>query len=108
MKIIYSNFIPVNGFKAINIFGIVFAREQYFPLDYRTINHESIHTRQMLELFIVGFYIWYFFEWIIKLIIYKDIYDAYSNIGFEREAYNNDIEVHYLKKRKMYNFIRYL
>lgn len=108
MKIIYSNYIPVKAFRAINIIGIVIARKQHFPLDDRTINHESIHTSQMLELFIVGFYIWYIFEWIIKLIIYKDRYAAYRNIGFEREAYDNDIDMHYLKKRKLYAFFRYL
>ncbi|MDD4698286.1 MAG: hypothetical protein PHR52_12220 [Fermentimonas sp.] len=108
MKIIYSNYLPFNGFRAINLLGIVFAGKQYFPLDKRTINHESIHSRQMLELFIVGFYIWYIFEWVLKLIIYKNRYKAYKNIGFEREAYDNDSNINYLNKRKIFSFIIYI
>lgn len=108
MKILYSNHIPFKGFSAINIVGIVIARKQNLPLDNQTLNHESIHTSQIVELFIIGFYIWYIFEWIIKFIIYKNKYDAYRNIGFEREAYENDINMHFLKKRKRYSFIRYL
>lgn len=108
MKIIYSNYLPFNRFKAINLFGIVFARRQYFPLDKRAINHEYIHTRQMFELFIVGFYIWYILEWLYKLIIYKDRLMVYKKISFEKEAYINDINLDYLRERKLFSFIKYL
>jgi hypothetical protein len=108
MKIIYSNYLPFNRFKAINLFGTVFARRQYFPLDKRAINHEYIHTRQMFELFIVGFYIWYILEWLYKLIIYKDRLMAYKKISFEKEAYINDINLDYLRERKLFSFIKYL
>ena len=50
MKIIYSTLLPVKGFRAINLFGIVFARKDQPKLDEHIINHESIHTRQMPEL----------------------------------------------------------
>lgn len=108
MKIIYSNYLPFNGFRAINLFGVIFAEKKHFPLDKQTINHELIHTRQMLELFIVGFYTLYIIEWILKWIIYKDRLKAYRNISFEKEAYYNDININYLKNRKMFSFIRYL
>ncbi|HBT86648.1 MAG: hypothetical protein PHO13_10520 [Fermentimonas sp.] len=108
MKIIYSNFLPFNGFRAINILGVVFAGKKHNPLDEYTINHESIHTRQMLELFIVGFYLWYIFEWVLRLIIYKNRFKAYRNIGFEREAYCNDTNMNYLNNRRFYSFIKYL
>jgi len=72
MIIIYSNRLPVKGFRAINLFGIVFARKEYAELDKRVQNHESIHTRQMLEMVVIGFYLWYVLEWIIKWIRYKD------------------------------------
>ena len=44
MKIIYNKIIPFRGFIAINLFGILFAREE---LNAVTINHEKIHTAQM-------------------------------------------------------------
>ncbi|MDD4632211.1 MAG: hypothetical protein PHQ77_08185 [Proteiniphilum sp.] len=108
MKIIYSGFLPLKGFRAINLLGIVFARKEHATLDERVLNHEAIHTRQMLELLIIGFYIWYMLEWGIKLIRYKNRYKAYRNIGFEKEAYDNDQNMQYLKRRKWYAFKGYL
>lgn len=106
MKIIYNNIIPFKGYVAINLFGTIFARKEYKPIDNITINHESIHTAQMKELLYIGFYIWYFIEWIIKLIVclfkgwnYKN---AYYNIAFEYEAYLYEHHFTYLKERKPY------
>lgn len=108
MKIIYSTLLPVKGFRAINLFGIVFARKDQPKLDKHIINHEAIHTRQMLELGVIGFYLWYVVEWLIRWIQYKDRYQGYRNIGFEREAYANDANLSYLKKRQMFNYLRYI
>lgn len=44
MKIIYNNIIPFEGYSAMNICGVIFARKRFEPLDDVTINHESIHT----------------------------------------------------------------
>lgn len=108
MKIIYSKYLPVKGFRAINLFGVVFARKEHAELSRQIVNHELIHTRQMLELMVIGFYIWYITEWIIKWIMYKDRLVAYKNIGFEREAFDNDRNLDYLKCRKWYGFARYV
>ena len=53
-KIIYNKVIPIRGYSAINLFGIIFARRR---LSSFAINHENIHTAQMLELLILPFYI---------------------------------------------------
>ncbi|MGI6048171.1 MAG: hypothetical protein ACOYEG_09230 [Petrimonas sp.] len=108
MKIIYSKYLPVKGFRAINLFGVVFARKEQGELSRQIINHELIHTRQMLELMFIGFYVWYVTEWIIKWIIYKNRFVAYRNIGFEREAFENDDNFDYLKHRKWYGFANYV
>ncbi len=108
MKIIYSNYLPVKGFRAINLCGIIFARKEYKALDRRVLNHEAIHTRQMMELWVVGFYVWYITEWLLRWIRYGKRYQAYLEIGFEREAFANDTDLHYLKRRKRYAFRRYL
>lgn len=50
MKVIYNKFIPFKGFSAINILGVVFARKEYKPLKWQTLNHEAIHTAQMREM----------------------------------------------------------
>jgi len=89
MKIIRNNIIPFKGYKAINLFGVLFVRKNA-DIDELTINHEEIHTEQIKELWYVFFYLWYVVDWLIKLVIYRNFRDAYVNVVFEREAYAND------------------
>ena len=63
------------------------------------INHERIHLRQQIEMLIIPFYIWYLIEYYRK---------GYYNVSFEKEAYANDKNFNYLKKRRIFSFIRYL
>ena len=108
MKIIYNNILPLKGFAAINLFGVIFARKGYEPLSETAINHEAIHTAQMMELLYIFFYFMYAVEWITLLILYRDSNKAYRNISFEREAYANQSDKDYLKERKKHDFIFYM
>lgn len=105
MKIIYNKLIPFKGFTAINLFGVIFAREGVH-IDYITIQHERIHTAQIRELFYILFYVLYLLEWLIKLFIYGK--NSYRNISFEREAYAGQGELFYLRRRKKYSFLKYI
>ena len=97
--IIYRNkYIPFKGFRAINLFGILFVRGNARICE-RTIRHEAIHTAQMKEMLYIFFYLWYVVEWIIRLFMKGD---AYRNISFEREAYANDGNIDYLNVRSKY------
>lgn len=104
MKIIYNNIIPFKGFAAINLFGILFVRKG-ITVDEEMINHEAIHTEQMKEMLYVFFYLWYVIEWIIRLFMKGN---AYRNISFEREAYDNESNLDYLNTRKRYFWFSYL
>ena len=103
MKIIRNKYIPFKGFRAINLFGILFVRGNA-RIDDITLNHEKIHTAQIKELLGVIFYIWYLIEWFIRL----PFGNAYRNISFEREAYDNQYDLNYLKNRKRFDFVRYI
>jgi len=105
MKTVFNNILPVKGFAAINLFGILFVRKNVILTD-RIINHERIHTAQMKELGYIFFYIWYVLEWLIKLCKYGS--KSYYNIAFEQEAFLNDEDLEYLEDRKRYSFIKYL
>lgn len=105
MKIIVNNIIPIKGFAAINLFGVLFVRNGVSITD-RLIRHESIHTKQMKELLYVFFYILYVFEWLVKLCFYGS--KAYRNISFEREAYSNQYDVNYLDNRRHFSFLKYI
>jgi hypothetical protein len=107
MKIIRNNIIPFPGYKAINLFGILFIRKNA-RIDDITLNHEAIHTAQMKELLYIFFYVLYIIDWLIGLVAYVDFKRAYRDICFEKEAYANEEDLDYLKKRKPYNFLKYM
>jgi hypothetical protein len=107
MKIIYNKIIPFPGFLAINLFGVLFVREEFkdMKLSNKVINHESIHTEQIKEMFYIFFYIWYFIEWFIRLFINGR--KAYRMISFEQEAYDNEENLNYIKTRKKWAWRSY-
>ena len=104
MKIIKNNILPPKGFLAINLFGLLFCRNKS-KITKEIINHESIHTAQMKEMWYIPFYAWYVVEWLIRLFGKGN---AYRNISFEREAYSNQNNLDYLKTRKHYGWIKRL
>lgn len=104
---IRNKFIPFPGFSAINLFGVIFAREGAY-ISETTIRHESIHTAQMRELLFVPFYLWYVIEWLVRLCLLQSSRLAYRNISFEREAYANEKDPNYLSNRDPWSFLRYL
>lgn len=105
--IIRNNIIPFKSFKAINICGFIFVRNDV-SINKKDIVHEQIHTKQIFELLIIGFYIWYIIEWLIKLIKYKNCHIAYKNISFEREAYYFQNYHEYLNVRQCFDFLYFL
>ena len=115
MKIVRNSIIPFNGFVAINLFGVVFVRKEmqtyfdYDPSAYdRMTNHETTHTKQMQELLYLPFYVWYLLEWLVRIVMYRNVRKAYRNISFEREAYANQDNRYYNKERKRYSFLQYV
>lgn len=114
MKIIRNKFIPFKGFKAINLFGVLFVRGNAY-IGEKTIRHESIHTKQMKEMLYVPFYLWYGIEWVIRYFAWSfekkpcDPNDKpYDRMSFEKEAYANDHDTEYLKNRKPYAWFKYM
>lgn len=130
MLIIKNNIIPFNGYSTINILGVLFTKKD--KLSERTINHESIHSAQMLEMSTVGliimillcsittlswwfvllscltFYVWYIIEYIIVRFFHKKQNDSYHDISFEEEAYANEYDFEYLKYRKLFSWFKYI
>lgn len=144
--VIRQKYIPAKGFKAINLFGIIFAKENAI-LDDKSLNHETIHTNQIIEMtmlylpiliylslnislwliptILLPYYVPYLVEWFIKFLYYNfsqlfktifriknkeeyDLYWAYKNISFEREAYDNGDNLEYLENRKFFSWVKYL
>jgi hypothetical protein len=94
--------------KAAAFFPFVFVRKE----EYATpifINHERIHFRQQIETLFVG-------SW--ALFIIEDIYsrlflqlkapDYYLYRAEEQEAYRNQHDMDYLRRRKWFSLLRYI
>ena len=101
MKIIRTKYIPFGRFSAINLLGVLFVHPGVY-LSNELINHERIHTMQMLETAIIPFYLIYLVEWLIRLPMRGN---AYRNISFEREAYAHQRDLDYLKHRPHYAWL---
>lgn len=105
--ILISKYIVPKGHIGITIFPFMFLKYKALKANTILINHEKIHLRQQIELLIIPFFIIYVFEFLIRLIQYKNWNLAYRNISFEREAYRNEKHLDFLKKRRIWNFIQY-
>lgn len=138
MKIKYKSKIVPKGFIGITLWPFIFISEPKEDIIKKRgqkyhdvlINHEKIHIKQQLELFILTlliFLVLYVFKiiplWVIPLsyfsfyIIYVLNYiingftikqDLYKNISFEREANGNENNLEYLKTRKLFSWIKYI
>lgn len=95
-------------FNGMALWPFVLLREEGLKNDTRFLNHERIHFRQQKELLVIFFYGWYGLEYLVRLIQYRNRFTAYRNISFEREAYSNEKDLHYLQGRALWSFLRYI
>jgi hypothetical protein len=108
MILIVFKYLTPRGFRGLTFYPFVFLADKNDKLDKVLINHEKIHIRQQLELLILPFYLWYCMEYLFRLFQYKDRKKAYFKISFEREAYANEKDLNYLKKRFFWRFLKYI
>ena len=96
---------PIN-INAITLGPIVLSRS---TLSERVKRHETIHFMQYKELFFVGFLLIYLFDYLYAAIIKRKGFsrESYLSIRFEQEAYDNDHDIDYLKRRKKFRWKDY-
>lgn len=129
MIVIKNKFIPFGTYTTMNLFGIIITKVE---LNDEIINHERIHSVQMLEVAsvvacIIGvlvtvadvsawwllmscptYYIWYVIEYMWISVMHDKQVCAYRDISFEEEAHANDNNLNYLKNRTPFAWIKYL
>lgn len=129
MIVIKNKLIPFGRYTTINLFGIVFTKEE---MTEKIINHERIHTIQMLELALVvsiivltlivffdislwwfliacpAYYVWYIVEYMWISIMHSKQVCAYRDVSFEEEAHANDDNLDYINNRKVFSWCKYL
>ena len=108
MILIVNKYLLGKDFKGMSLWPFVILKDKSLKADKTFLNHERIHLRQQIELFILPFYIWYITEYLIKLYYYKDRMLAYKNLSFEREAYSQEMKEDYLEDRKFWAFLQFM
>lgn len=108
MYIIVAKYLIPKGYRGLTVFPFVIIKYRFDSENQTLINHERIHIRQQLELFILPFFLWYFIEYAVRLLQYRNTNLAYKNISFEREAYANEKHFDYLKNRILFSFLKYV
>jgi len=94
----FERVLKMKGIRAMALFPFVVISSST-QVDDELINHERIHLRQQCELLVLPFYIWYLIAFIRK---------GYMGISFEKEAYANENDLTYLKKRSIFAFRKYI
>ncbi|KLT68918.1 hypothetical protein [Flavobacterium sp. ABG] len=108
MFLIVAKYLIPNGYRGMAVFPFVIVKYNLDKGNKVFLNHEKIHLRQQLEMLVIPFFVWYFLEYLVRLIQYKNAEKAYRNISFEREAYANETDLRYLKTRSFFQFWNYL
>jgi hypothetical protein len=107
MILIVSKYLIPRGFQGLTVFPFVVVRDRKAQ-DYLVLmNHEHIHLRQQLELLVLPFFVIYVLDYLVKLMRYRNKDRAYRNVIFEREAYQNENDLDYLKSRSFWRFLKY-
>nr|WP_294927942.1 hypothetical protein [uncultured Flavobacterium sp.] len=108
MFLIVAKYLIPKGYRGMAVYPFVLVKYDCDKVNRIFLNHEKIHLKQQLELLVIPFFIWYFFEFLIRLIQYKNTALAYRNISFEREAYAKETDFNYLKNRSFFQFLNYI
>jgi len=108
MIFVVSKYLTPKKFSGITLFPFVILSHKKYKENSVVINHEKIHITQQAQMLVLPFYLWYLIEFLIRLFIHKNKKVAYKNISFEREAYKNEKDLNFLKKRPFWNFLNYL
>jgi hypothetical protein len=103
--LVVSRFVP---YSAMAVYPFVIVKNKELKNNITLINHEQIHHRQQLELLVFPFYFFYFINYVFNLLRYKNHYQAYRHIVFEREAFDMDKDLNYLKNRKRFAFTNWI
>jgi hypothetical protein len=108
MILVVSKYLIPKRFLGMTLYPFVLVRDKSARANAVLLNHERIHLRQQLELLVLPFFVLYGLDYLVKLIKYRDRKKAYLHIVFEREAYENEKDLAYLKSRSFWMFLKYV
>ncbi|MCC9041750.1 hypothetical protein LNQ81_03415 [Myroides sp. M-43] len=104
--IVVCKYLVPEGFDGITLYPFIFLKSKDSKNNLYLVNHERIHLHQQAELLIVFFYLWYLMSFFYYYLRLRSVKLAYKEVIFEREAYQNEHNLEYLKTRKFFSFLR--
>ena len=107
MIVLVIKYLIPKGFRGLTVYPFIFLFNKKDKINPKLLNHERIHIRQQLEMLVLPFFVWYGIEFFVGLIRFRNRREAYLNISFEKEAYQNEKDLNYLKQRFFWNFLKY-
>lgn len=108
MFVVVNKYFLGKRFDGIVLWPFVIIKRKGLQRNPVFMNHEQIHLKQQVELFVLLFFAWYLIEYIIRFILYGNSMKAYNKISFEQEAYANEKDLSYIRNRKFWSFLKYL
>lgn len=108
MIVVVFKYLTPKWVRGITIFPFIVLSYKKDKTNSVLLNHEKIHLRQQLELIVIPFFLWYGIEFLVRYFQYKNWNQAYMNISFEKEAYQNEKNLHYLKQRSFWSFLNFI
>jgi hypothetical protein len=99
--------VPFLNVTGMALFPFILVKTRADAANEVIIRHETIHLRQEAELLVVPFYILYLLHYLVNRYKYGNHNEAYMNIVFEKEAYHNERNSGYLKKRRLWAWTAY-
>jgi hypothetical protein len=108
MFVLVFKYLTPKWVRGITIFPFIVLSYREDKQNLVLLNHEKIHIRQQIEMLVFPFFLWYGIEYLIRFVQYRNWKEAYLNISFEREAYQNEKNLYYLKQRSFWNFLKFI
>ena len=105
--IFISKFLIPKNYNGLAVYPFIFLKNKSLSHNPILINHERIHLRQQIELLWIFFFLWYIIEFLFHLVRLRNWHKAYHRISFEKESYQNENNIDYLKTRKFWNFLNF-
>ena len=88
IRIIYNSWLVPSGYAAMMIYPFILVSGD--KIDERTLKHELQHVRQIKRVTVPIFYITYVMHFIKGLVKYRNWSEAYFNIPYEKQAFNDE------------------
>jgi hypothetical protein len=104
--ILINKYLIPDGYNSVAIYPFIILKDEVLRYNQTLINHNKIHLAQQKELWVVGYFILYFLNWIFNIVF--EPCSTSEHIIFEQEANEYQNYLPYLENRRKFNWTQYV